>query len=356
MRVWVSVTRRRRAPLRAAAMAPAADAAGVVLDPDAYDDDATDGTRGEGSEDFDAQWRRATTEKRADVEAFEAMVRARLGDGLADARWERALMKMRRDARFRALKTHSERRAAFDALRRRAAEEKREGERRRRAARGEDEADADARRARALRAREAEASERRRRDEREARFRKERLLDDEAEAAFRALCAERVKTYARSYDEAFRRDLVGDPMGRDDVSRLRGGEARARTLYEAHRLAVEASLKAEFEKLARRIIDKLVVRELSDETAANEARARRRASALDVIFDGALAYARAAEDEFELVDDVLFAFVSDGDKKQIWTECAIDILSRHGVKIGDDRVEDGEDEDEDEDEDGAVSE
>jgi hypothetical protein len=145
-------------------------------------------------------------------------------------------------------------------------------------------------------------------------------------------------------------------MGRDDVSRLRGGEARARTLYEAHRLAVEASLKAEFEKLARRIIDKLVVRELSDETAANEARARRRASALDVIFDGALAYARAAEDEFELVDDVLFAFVSDGDKKQIWTECAIDILSRHGVKIGDDRVEDGEDEDEDEDEDGAVSE
>ena len=77
---------------------------------------------------------------------------------------------------------------------------------------------------------------------------------------------------------------------------------------------------------------------------------------MDVIFDGALAYARAAEDEFELVDDVLFAFVSDGDKKQIWTECAIDILSRHGVKIGDDRVEDGEDEDEDEDEDGAVSE
>ena len=121
MRVWVSVTRRRRAPLRAAAMATAADAAGVVLDPDAYDDDATDGTRDE-SEDFDAQWRRATTEKRADVEAFEAMVRARLGDGLADARWERALMKMQRDARFRALKTHSERRAAFDALRRRAAE------------------------------------------------------------------------------------------------------------------------------------------------------------------------------------------------------------------------------------------
>ena len=129
MRVWVSVTRRIRAPLRAAAMATAADAAGVVLDPDAYDDDATDGTRDDESSNFDASWRRATTEKRADVEAFEAMVRARLGDGLADARWERALMKMQRDARFRALKTHSERRAAFDALRRRAAEEKREGER-----------------------------------------------------------------------------------------------------------------------------------------------------------------------------------------------------------------------------------
>ncbi len=61
---------------------------------------------------------------------------------------------------------------------------------------------------------------------------------------------------------------------RDDVSRLRGGETRARALYEAHRVAVEASLKAEFEKLARRIIDKLVVREMSDETAANEARRR----------------------------------------------------------------------------------
>jgi hypothetical protein len=261
-------------------------------------------------------------------------------------------MKMQRDARFRALRTHSERRAAFEALRRRAMEEKRRAERRRRAR--DDADDADARRARALRARESEASERRRRDEREARFRRERLLDDEAEAAFKALCAERVKTYTRSYDEAFRRDLVGDPMGRDDVSRLRGGETRARALYEAHRVAVEASLKAEFEKLARRIIDKLVVREMSDETAANEA--RRRASSLDVVFDGALSYARAAEDEFELVDDVLFAFVSDGDKKKIWTERAIDILSRHGVEIGDDRVEDGDAEDEDEDEDGAVSE
>ena len=52
----------------------------------------------------------------------------------------------------------------------------------------------------------------------------------------------------------------------------------------------------------------------------------------------------------------MFAFVSDGDKKKIWTELAIDILSRHGVEIGDDRVEDGDAEDEDEDEDGAVSE
>ena len=52
MWVWVSVTRRQRAPLRAAAMATAAATDGVVLDPDAYDDDATDGTRGEGSEDF----------------------------------------------------------------------------------------------------------------------------------------------------------------------------------------------------------------------------------------------------------------------------------------------------------------
>ena len=103
-------------------MAPAAATDGVVLDPDAYDDDATDGTRGEGSEDFDAQWRRATTEKRADVEAFEAMVRARLGDGLADARWERALMKMRRDARFRALKTPSERRALHARTSRRSCE------------------------------------------------------------------------------------------------------------------------------------------------------------------------------------------------------------------------------------------
>ena len=344
-------TRARRDGDSTAPRAAMDDDAGVVLDPSAYDD-ASDDDGDAADASFDESWRRAATARREDVETFEAMARERLGDGLADARWERAVMKMQRDARFRALRTHSERRAAFEALRRRAMEEKRRAERRRRAR--DDADDADARRARALRARESEASERRRRDEREARFRRERLLDDEAEAAFKALCAERVKTYTRSYDEAFRRDLVGDPMGRDDVSRLRGGETRARALYEAHRVAVEASLKAEFEKLARRIIDKLVVREMSDETAANEA--RRRASSLDVVFDGALSYARAAEDEFELVDDVLFAFVSDGDKKKIWTELAIDILSRHGVEIGDDRVEDGDAEDEDEDEDGAVSE
>lgn len=38
-------------------------------------------------------------------------------------------------------------------------------------------------------------------------------------------------------------------------------------------------------------------------------------SVLDVIFDGVFVYVCVVEDEFEFVDDVLFVFVSDGDKK-----------------------------------------
>lgn len=285
-----------------------------------------------------------------DEEKFREMLREKLGASAADARWERVLLKIQRDARFKALKTHSERRTAFEAFVReaKAAREaekkrKRDGER---GGGGDDDAGR-RRREEAIRARERETAASRERDERDARRRKTEMRIKEAEEAFTALCAERVKTYSRSYDEAYERDLAGDPMGRDDVSAI--GEGRARELYEAHRASVEATLKTEFDKLARRILDRLVVQAMSDGVNASIAR-RASSISLDAAFDGTLAYARAAQDDFELVDDVLFVVTPDEDKRKIWNKCAIEILARHDVVV---RQED-ENEDAASEEDGAI--
>jgi hypothetical protein len=283
-----------------------------------------------------------------DEEKFREMLREKLGASAADARWERALMKIQRDARFKALKTHSERRTAFEAFVREAkAAREAEKKRKRDGERGDGGDDAGRRRREeAIRARERETAASRERDERDARRRKTEMRIKEAEEAFTALCGERVKTYSRSYDEAYERDLAGDPMGRDDVSAI--GETRARELYEAHRAAVEATLKTEFDKLARRILDRLVVQAMSDGVNASIAR-RASSISLDAAFDGALAYARAAQDDFELVDDVLFVVTPDEDKRKIWNKCAVEILARHDVVVRQDENEDAADE-----EDGAI--
>lgn len=283
-----------------------------------------------------------------DEEKFREMLREKLGASAADARWERWLMKIQRDARFKALKTHSERRTAFEAFVREAkAAREAEKKRKRDGERGGDDDAGRRRREEAIRARERETAASRERDERDARRRKTELRIKEAEEAFTALCAERVKTYSRSYDEAYERDLAGDPMGRDDVSAI--GERRARELYEAHRASVEATLKTEFDKLARRILDRLVVQAMSDGVNASIAR-RASSISLDAAFDGALAYARAAQDDFELIDDVLFVVTPDEDKRKIWNKCAIEILARHDVVV---RQED-ENEDAADEEDGAI--
>ena len=348
----------------------------VDFDPDAYgldDDDGTVGERGEHRDDddvdddddeiVDSNAKRKNTDasdvdvgyaavvtamksRSMDVEKFREMLREKLGGSAADARWERSLMKIQRDARFKALKTHSERRTAFEAFVREA-KAAREAEKKRKrdgGERGDDDAGRK-RREEAIRARERETAMRRERDERDARRRKTELRIKEAEEAFKALCAERVKTYSRSYDEAYERDLAGDPMGRDDVSTL--GERRARELYEAHRAGVEATLKTEFDKLARRILDRLVVQAMSDGVNASIAR-RASSISLDAAFDGALAYARAAQDDFELIDDVLFVVTPDEDKRKIWNKCAIEILARHEVVVKD------ENEDVADEEDGAI--
>lgn len=355
----------------------------VDFDPDAYGFDDDDGTvgdastvpgeddgeraRGRGREHdddvFSAQ-KAAPTLVNADVgyaavatamksrsmdeEEFREMLREKLGASAADARWERWLMKIQRDARFKALKTHSERRTAFEAFVREAkAAREAEKKRKRDGERGGDDDAGRRRREEAIRARERETAASRERDERDARRRKTELHIKEAEEAFTALCAERVKTYSRSYDEAYERDLAGDPMGRDDVSAI--GERRARELYEAHRASVEATLKTEFDKLARRILDRLVVQAMSDGVNASIAR-RASSISLDAAFDGALAYARAAQDDFELIDDVLFVVTPDEDKRKIWNKCAIEILARHDVVV---RQED-ENADAADEEDGAI--
>ena len=283
-----------------------------------------------------------------DEEKFREMLREKLGASAADARWERALMKIQRDARFKALKTHSERRTAFEAFVREAkAAREAEKKRKRDGERGDGGDDAGRRRREeAIRARERETAARRERDERDARRRKTEMRIKEAEEAVTALWGERVKTESRSYDEAYESDLAGDPMGRDDVSAI--GETRARELYEAHRAAVEATLKTEFDKLARRILDRLVVQAMSDGVNASIAR-RASSISLDAAFDGALAYTRAAQDDFELVDDVLFVVTPDEDKRKIWNKCAVEILARHDVVVRQDENEDAADE-----EDGAI--
>ena len=316
----------------------------VCFDPDAYEDaeDDDEGRRGNDDDDdgtqtttgttIDDASRRATTERRTEMDAFDAMLVEKFpGTTGADARWERALSKISRDARFRAVGAHGARRSCFDAFVRRMREEREVEKKRKREVGAED---AVMRRERAMRAREAEARDARRRDEFEARRRKERLRDREAEDGFRALCAERVKTYSRSYEEA---DLFDDPMGRDDVSALAGGKARVRQIYEEQRAAVEETLKREFGKLVRRILDRLIVAAVSDGSAAETARRDAASGAsLDALFDGAASYARAADEErgeLDLVDDVMFTLVPEDDKKTMWSACAREILARHDVRL-----------------------
>ena len=319
---------------------------GVCFDPDAYDaraEEAEEEREGTGEEDeagavassgvADAL-ARAAERAAADVRVFESLLLEKFpGTMIADVRWERALMKIQRDARFGALRTHAERRNAFESLVRRKREEKSVGTKK-----IHREIDPEERAMRAIRAREAEAAEAKRQSEREAKRQKSLLAEHASEDSFRALCAERVKTYTRSYEEAFEDLLAGDPMGRDDVSALRGGEGRARELYEEHRASVERTLKAEYEKLAKKLIDRLVVDASSDEVALIAAK-RDSSATLDSAFAGAVSYARCADEEGgvpELVDDVLFAFVADVDKEKIWNACARDILARHGIDIVDD--------------------
>lgn len=322
----------------------------VCFDPDAYEDEEDgaravggreDETEAEDTEDepttttsamIDGLLRRATEERKVEIAAFDAMLDETFpGTSGADARWERALGKMARDARFKAVRTHGERRSCFDAFVRRKREERDAAKKRKREEGAED---AVVRRERAMRAREAEARDARRRDEREARKRKERLREQEAEDGFRALCAERVKTYSRSYEEA---DLFGDPMGRDDVSALAGGETRARQIYEEHRASVEETLTREFGKLVRKILDRLIVTAVSDDASAETARRDAASGAsLDALFDGAVSYARATDEEdgeLDLVDDVMFTLVPDDDKKKMWSACAKEILARHDVRL-----------------------
>lgn len=324
--------------------------ADVCFDPDAYDSDGANDADVVDDAVTDRDVVDAALERRAmDGRTFTSLLEEKFpGTSAADVRWERALMKIQRDARFGALRTHAERRNAFESFARRKREERSAAAGRKKRRDGESgenrgdengrEINPEERAARAIRAREAEAAEAKRRSEREAKRQKFLLSERAAEDAFRALCAERVKTYARSYEEAFERDLLGDPMGRDDVSALRGGEERARELYEEHRASLERTLKAEYEKLVRKLIDKLVVDASSDEVALVAAK-RDPSATLDSAFAGAVSYARCADEEGgapELIDDVLFAFVADVDKEKIWNTCARDILARHGVDVVDD--------------------
>ena len=129
-----------------------------------------------------------------------------------------------------------------------------------------------------------------------------------------------MKTYSRSYEEA---DLFDDPMGRDDVSALAGGGAREADLRE-HRAAVEETLKREFGKLVRRILDRLIVAAVSDESAAETLDATPRPGR-STRSSTARRRTRAADEErgeLDLVDDVMFTLVPEDDKKTMWSACA----------------------------------
>ena len=132
----------------------------VCFDPDAYedaeDDDDDEGRRGNDDDDdgtrpttttmgtgtgptIDDALRRATAERRKEMDAFDAMLVEKFpGTTGADARWERALSKISRDARFRAVGAHGARRSCFDAFVRRMREEREVKKKRKREVGAED--------------------------------------------------------------------------------------------------------------------------------------------------------------------------------------------------------------------------
>ena len=309
----------------------------VDFDPDAYGDVEDDGIDAPESteavavapevEDVVVE---ALDGKARGVRAFEDMCDEVIGTGAvaANATWQRAITKLQRDGRFKtALATHNERRGAFegwkakarDGLKKRSGGGDGGGEEGRKKTKYE-------REQAALRAREIEANRAREQAEYVAKKRKAETLEAEAERAFEALCAEKVKTYARSYDEAWTRDLQYDALGRNNVDALRGGELRARELFEAHRERVEKTLKSEFSKLCARVLDRLIV-------AAIDAGVGENRGTVDSIFAGALSYAKACEEEYELIDEAVFNLVPDADRASMWTSCATDILARHDIIV-----------------------
>jgi len=304
----------------------------VDFDPDAYDDgvDARESTEVEDVvEDVVVE---ALDGKRRGVRAFEDMCDEVIGTGAvaANATWQRAITKLQRDGRFKtALATHNERRGAFEGWKAKA----RDGLKKRSGSGGDGGGEEGARKKTkyereqaALRAREIEANRAREQAEYVAKKRKAETLEAEAERAFEALCAEKVKTYARSYDEAWTRDLQYDALGRNNVDALRGGELRARELFEAHRERVEKTLKSEFSKLCARVLDRLIV-------AAIDAGVGENKGTVDSIFAGALSYAKASEEEYELIDEAVFNLVPDADRASMWTSCATNILARHDIIV-----------------------
>jgi hypothetical protein len=267
------------------------------------------------------------------VRAFEEMCDEVIGTGAvaANATWQRAITKLQRDGRFKtALATHNERRGAFEGWKAKA----RDGLKKRSGSGGGDGGGEEGARKKtkyereqaALRAREIEATRAREQAEYVAKKRKAETLEAEAERAFEALCAEKVKTYARSYDEAWTRDLQYDALGRNNVDALRGGELRARELFEAHRERVEKTLKSEFSKLCARVLDRLIVSAIDAGVGENK-------GTVDSIFAGALSYAKASEEEYELIDEAVFNLVPDADRASMWTSCASNILARHDIIV-----------------------
>ena len=88
---------------------------------------------------------------------------------------------------------------------------------------------------------------------------------------------------------------------------------------------MEETLKREFGKLVRRILDRLIVAAVSDESAAETAR-RDAASGRRSTRSSTARRRRAPADEergeLDLVDDVMFTLVPEDDKKTMWSACA----------------------------------
>ena len=316
----------------------------VELDPDAYQDDDDD--IDDDVDDDDKATASKTTKTTGDddednekgdaneIETFERALDDVFGydvNAARDAKWMKDWRRIATNARVRTSSlTHDERRRVFERWKtKRMSDSARErGEKRKHAGEKEMEARRVEREGRALAAREREAMRERGRAEMDARVRLRELSDVEHERAFVVMCAEKVKTYARTYEEAFAREFAYD--ARSDAGKLRGGERRARELYEEHRASVEKTLKTSFVRLCAKILDRSVARAVA-------AGAGERGGTVETVFGGALSYANALEKEYELVDDAVFHLVPDDDRKKMWTSVARDVLARHDVVVENDK-------------------